>query len=213
MRLGLSKPLPALENAEDAVRFDPTYAKGHYRKGQSLMALSRPAEAAEAFRMGATLEPESKLWGPLIQKAVKAAAEKGPATKSQCSNAVSSKTTVSRRGSSTTTPAAAVKPPPSPTASTTKASGDEHAANDASKSPGAPVSGMKGYKKTADGHVTTYFNNTLTEEAKMLIGDIAPKKIDLTAAAGSGNGAAGNDVSVWNKAGTWESRDMTRWGS
>lgn len=78
---------------------------------------------------------------------------------------------------------------------------------------GAAGREMKGYKKTADGRVTTYFNNDLTEEAKALIGDIAPKRLDAGGGGDAGGEeAAGSDVSVWNKAGTWESRDMTRFG-
>ncbi|CAN0519516.1 unnamed protein product, partial [Ectocarpus sp. 8 AP-2014] len=70
---------------------------------------------------------------------------------------------------------------------------------------------MKGYKITADGKKTTYFNNDLTEEAKALIGDIAPKKLEpATAAVQDSTSGGGNEASAWNKAGTWESRDMTR---
>lgn len=41
VRLGLNKAEPALENAMEALRLDPAYAKGLYRKGQALMALDR----------------------------------------------------------------------------------------------------------------------------------------------------------------------------
>eukprot|EP00903_Cladosiphon_okamuranus_P013940 g12966.t1 len=209
VRLGLNKPQPALENAMEALRLDPKYAKGHYRKGQALMALTRPAEAAEAFRSGAVLEPTSKIWPPLVEKAVKAASE-APAKPASTSGVSSSTSSSSRTASSPATTTTTTKfsqntpskakDPATTTASSTSGSGDAG-------------SGMKGYKKTADGRLTTYFNNELTEEAKALIGDIAPKKLEpaVAAAVPGAEAAGGNAGSAWNKAGTWESRDMTSW--
>lgn len=180
-----------------------------------MMALSRPAEAAEAFRAGAALEPESKLWAPLVEKAVKAAdavaAAPPRATPSvRAATVTASKTTVTSVESSSPSSSS-----PAPAATDGgKAGGEERAADNGG---GERLVEMKGYKKTADGRVTTYFNNELTDEAKALIGDIAPKRLEpATAGAGAGVGeeggggaAAGSNVSVWNKAGTWESRDMT----
>lgn len=202
MRLGLNKPSPALENAEEAIRLDSTYAKGHYRKGQALMALTRPAEAAVAFRAGRALEPESKLWPPLVEKAVKAAEELAKAPRDKPNNSGAT------RAVSTTTTVSPAKPVPKNTAGVCAADG----AQSASSGGKADSAGMKGYKKTADGRVTTYFHNELSEEAKALIGDIAPKKLETFDGVGAvgGEGTEGTDVSVWNKAGTWESRDMTR---
>lgn len=212
VRLGLNKPQPALENAEEALRLDAKYSKGHYRKGQALMALSRPADAAKAFRAGAVLEPQSKLWGPLVQKAVKATETAAAATAAAAEttapngSAGSSKPTVS---SATTTSAPAVRRT-SPAAASTSRVPRETSSN-TSKAESTPEVGMKGYKKTADGRMTTYFNNDLSEEAKALIGDIAPKKLDASKEEGAeGTDPAGQSVSAWNKAGTWESRDMTR---
>ena len=60
--------------------------------------------------------------------------------------------------------------------------------------------------KIVDGKKTTFFNHTLDEKTKELIGDIAPKKIeasDVTTAANL------NGRSVWNTAGTFESIGYT----
>ena len=43
---------------------------------------------------------------------------------------------------------------------------------------------MRGYKITADGRKTTFFNNDLDDEARALIGDIAPKKVIMIDARG-----------------------------
>jgi len=66
----------------------------------------------------------------------------------------------------------------------------------------------KGYK-IVNGKKTTFFHNELTEEAKKLIGDIAPKRLDPTAAAAAPTEK--KDTSAWNTAGTWEERDVTSW--
>ncbi|CAN0330833.1 unnamed protein product, partial [Hapterophycus canaliculatus] len=205
VRLGLNKAEPALENAMEALRLDPAYAKGLYRKGQALMALDRPGEAAEAFRAGAALEPGSKLWTPLVRKAEAAAKQKpAPAATPAAAPPLSSTTKPAINGAGSGGGGGPSKSTGASKATTSSSSGG--GGGDGSE----PVQGMKGYKKTADGRVTTYFNNDLTEEAKALIGDIAPKKLEPAAAAGAGPAAGGNDVSAWNKAGTWESRDMTR---
>ena len=66
---------------------------------------------------------------------------------------------------------------------------------------------MKGYK-IVDGKKTTYFNNELDQKTKQLIGDIAPKLLDVvevpsTPVVGS----------VWNSAGTFEDRDMSTYAT
>ncbi|KAL7527962.1 hypothetical protein ACHAXR_007956, partial [Thalassiosira sp. AJA248-18] len=78
---------------------------------------------------------------------------------------------------------------------------------------------VRGYKIRSDGKKTSYFHREISDDAKKLIGDIAPKKLDSggnnddfapkpigAAAAGEGGG-----TSAWNKAGTWEERDVTPW--
>jgi hypothetical protein len=71
---------------------------------------------------------------------------------------------------------------------------------------------MRGYKLNADGRKTSYFNHDLDDEAKALIGDIAPKRLD-PAAASDGGAAAGAvaGASAWNAAGTWEERNCSAW--
>lgn len=86
---------------------------------------------------------------------------------------------------------------------------------------------LKGYKKNSAGKTTTYFNRELSEKDKMLLGDQTPKRIDInnetkqtfspqkispnsTNKAGDGNKT--QTVSTWNQAGTWEEKNLTKWG-
>ncbi|KAL3908759.1 MAG: hypothetical protein SGILL_008362, partial [Bacillariaceae sp.] len=70
---------------------------------------------------------------------------------------------------------------------------------------------MRGYKKTKDGRVTSYFTRETTNQI-----DIAPKPISTgpqpitpspVAVGGTGKGTS----SAWNHAGTWEEKDTTEW--
>ena len=81
----------------------------------------------------------------------------------------------------------------------------------------ATVNGeMRGYRVKADGTKTTFFNQDLDDEAKRLIGDITPKRIDPNDEAAAVNGTAAPSppagASAWNSAGTWEERDVSEWG-
>ena len=75
---------------------------------------------------------------------------------------------------------------------------------------------LRGYKKTSDGRVTSYFTREQSADEKNLIGDIAPQRLEAsstptpivpsTTEAGKGN------PSVWNQAGvTWEEKNTTEW--
>jgi tetratricopeptide (TPR) repeat protein len=84
------------------------------------------------------------------------------------------------------------------------------------------IAQLRGYKKTADGRVTSYFTKELSETEKNLIGDIAPKKLDspssssteptLTTPSVLGETSAKGRPSAWNQSGTtWEEKDTTEW--
>ena len=104
---------------------------------------------------------------------------------------------------------------PTPAKKTKRAESDEDTDDEETKEL------IKGYKTLSDGRKTSYFNNELDAQTKELIGDIAPKAIPVTAAAGA---EAGSDApkkidpvttagagSAWNHAGTFEEKDMSVW--
>ncbi|CAI5506849.1 unnamed protein product [Closterium sp. Naga37s-1] len=57
--LQLSKLTKALADAEAAIRLNPAWEKGYYRKGCALEAMKRYDEALEAFREAAERSPGS----------------------------------------------------------------------------------------------------------------------------------------------------------
>lgn len=75
---------------------------------------------------------------------------------------------------------------------------------------GAMSSSMKGYKRTATGKTTTYFNRELSEKEASLIGDITPKRIDVSPSVTPTPSPAPTG-SAWNTAGTWEEKNITDW--
>jgi Activator of Hsp90 ATPase, N-terminal/Tetratricopeptide repeat len=98
------------------------------------------------------------------------------------------------------------------------------------------IAQMRGYKKTADGRVTSYFTRELSSDAKQALAAVhqGPRKLDdktnetaasaqqqpllrtmsgvsTTSSTGSFTAAASAGASKWNQAGTWEEKDTTAW--
>lgn len=189
VRLALGTPEEALKDAKEAVKTDKDFSKAYYRLGQALERLKKHKEAAKAYADGGALEPENKVFKSSQTRAEKAAedAKKAPepVKKAEAAPALD---TYQRRAPPTEKEAAAA----------TGAAPQTEEEKEAAK--------MRGYKVTADGRRTTFFNNELTEEDKKLIGDIAPKKIQAPVKM---DVTEGN--SDWNQAGTFEEKSLTKW--
>lgn len=183
VRLTLGKFAEAAEDATKATELDGAYAKGWYRLGQASEKVEKFDAALKAYETGAGLEPESKVWPASIVKC-KAAHEKfklKPKKKVDVAPKIEPY----------------VKPAPI---------GDKDKAKAGGAAPGAKDSDMRGYKIDSQGRKTTFFNNEMDEKTKELIGDIAPKKV-----AAPTNMATKAGESSWNQAGTFESKDHTKW--
>jgi len=84
---------------------------------------------------------------------------------------------------------------------------------------------FRGYKKTADGRTTSYFNREQTDEEKKLLGSIVPQRIQTTPnnqddynnavpspiATSPVDANSAQIASAWNQAGTWEEKNTTDW--
>lgn len=179
-RFGILAPTSSAKHVLDIVMFVPA---------------GRHAEAAVAYDEGLKLEPENKTFRELGEKARAAAAE--AATRALEPPPLEAKSTELKMP--VQRPKAAPKPKPAPS--------DEPKESKEDEDGGAPI---RGYKVTEDGRKTTFFNNDLDDEARRLIGDIKPKKVDAAEVQAAPSGPPGS--SAWNKAGTWEERNMSAWG-
>lgn len=189
-RASMGKASQALEDAEACIALESEYAKGYFRKAQALKALKKYKDALAALQTAKALEPENKSLATLEKQLTDLAAnhvEQAPAAKP-----VEKKVTrieVAKDDDSAAAPRAT-------------------SANKIIVDDEEIVGHVRGYKKTADGRTTTFFNNELTEEAKRLIGDIAPKKVDDPNKVQIKSVDGG---SAWNVGNTFEEKDMTSW--
>lgn len=177
--LNMNNADAAFKDAEQATALDPAYAKGFYRKGMALIKLNRLSDAKDAFLQGIALVPDDKEFRIQLDKL----SATGVASSSRVSSSTSSATSVCKPAGSKSKPDAAVA--------------SEEADKDDEELGGV----VRGYKKTSDGKVTTFFNNELDESTKALIGNIAPKKltdVDPVAVVAPSVTASG---SAWNAAG------------
>ncbi|CAB9530710.1 Activator of Hsp90 ATPase, N-terminal [Seminavis robusta] len=207
----------AKTSAQQATEVDRTYVKGWWRLGQAMSSLKDFEGAVEAMEKAMLLDPNNKALTKELNKLREEAAnaankmeedekENGPKTEPAPPRSEIYKpkpNTAKPNTTATATTATTSKPTGSTSSTTTPMAVDEDDKNLFSKSDQ-----VRGYK-IVNGKKTSYFHNELSEEAKQLIGDIAPKKIDPASAAPAP--AATGDKSSWNHAGTWEERDVTGW--
>lgn len=99
---------------------------------------------------------------------------------------------------------------------------DIEADDDDDKLTESELAQFRGYKKTRDGAVTSYFTREPSDHEIKLIGDITPQRLDpngdtvgLNAATSAVTTATGKGkASAWNASGTtWEEKDATDWAT
>jgi Activator of Hsp90 ATPase, N-terminal/Tetratricopeptide repeat len=230
--------------AQEATMSDATYVKGWWRLGQALSALHRPKDALEALEKAKSLEPNNKA---LLKECDKIASQvKEEEELLEIKAATAATETAAAAAADENGDAMQVDSPDTPTTvkkktikngKTTTATTTLHSNatittfetmqvddEEEEKSIFTKSDAVRGYK-VVNGKKTSYFHNELSEEAKSLIGDIAPKKLDLpgsttptpmvvAAATANGTGvAAAPTTSAWNQAGTWEEKDVSKWAT
>ena len=184
-RLAMNKPEDALKDAESAIKTDPTWAKGFVRKALALQRLNRFDQSLEALKQALVLEPGSKY----VQKTIK------KVNKAKVKYAEDKKAEAIRKANEVKS-----KPPPPPenfgkNSVPTTANVEGAAANAGGK---PTTSDMRGYKILADGTKTSYFHMEVSEEAKRLVGDIRPQKLDSVGQKALEVPKVATGASVWN---------------
>ena len=212
VRLQMGKVTEALEDADEAVKNDPSYVKAHWRQGQAFTACGNSSSALKSFEKALELEPENKA----LKKEVQAAKER----KEQEEKLMEAKAAAAEI--TDTDGDAPMNDAPKSKSEPVKQSAAKSRPSTVEKDDGKDGEGgftksdhVRGYKIRSDGKKTSYFDREISEEAKAMIGDIAPKKIDPNnpnaADCSPTPMATDGAVSAWNKAGTWDERDVSSW--
>jgi tetratricopeptide (TPR) repeat protein len=194
--------------ARRAVEEDASYTKGWWRLGQAQAALHDFEAAVQSLQEASKLEPDNKALQKELNKQKENAQKKqaeDAAKAQQEAEAVAKEDAPSSVKSTTSSKSSKAKMPSSSTTPMQVVDHDEDTKFSKSEY-------TRGYK-IVNGKKTSYFHNELTEEAKKLIGDIAPKKLSGTSTPTATDSLATENkgASAWNKAGTWEERDVTAW--
>ena len=206
--------------AESATQEDEKYVKSWWQLAKALMALHRPEEALEAFIKAKVLDPTNKALIKELQKVKKQIEEEAALMKDVDADADADTAKDSTTTSSVpTTTTKVVSTKKSLETSKSKNSNnkktDAENENDDDSKLFTKSEPIRGYK-VVNGKKTSYFHNELDEKSKALIGDIAPKKIEnptTTTGENNSNNMSTNTpgTSVWNNAGTWEEKDVSKW--
>ena len=201
----MNKSENARDDAEMATVLDPTYVKGFWRLGSAhAVRPNETSQALQAYQSALALEPKNVALQKEVQKLEKRL-EKEMKEK---------ETAKEEEGTKQET----MLPPPT-IKSTTKQSSkiSEEKKNSSNNTTTTTVDDEKvfsasdhvrGYK-IVGGKKTSYFHHEQSEEEKRLIGDIAPKRIEVPSENETSQET--KTTSAWNKAGTWEERDVTSW--
>lgn len=223
-RMQMGKVAESLEDADAAVTRDPSYVKGHWRRGQASAGCGNSEEALRSFENALELEPGNKALKKEVQSArERVERERRSREEAEEAAAAAKEKEKDEDGDAKIKDAAPPKATAKKTA-TTAAKKTEKAESSSAVKDAADGSlftksdHVRGYKIRSDGKKTSYFDREIDEDAKRLIGDIAPKKLGEEN-GGSGprpidaTGAAAEGTSAWNTAGTWEERDVTPWAN
>lgn len=212
--LNMNKAQDAVSDAEAAVSRDPSYVKGYYRLAMAKCQLGQYVEAREGLVRGLTLKPDDKeLQTQLAKVDAKLSSTPAPSVAAvpRAANTVTTKsgastnnTTASVRGSGSGSSSGV-----SSSSSSIKGSSEKVVIDEDDED--LKNLNVRGYKKTVDGKMTTFFNNEMDEQTKQLIGSIAPKKLDVKGEVITTNAPATG--SAWNSAGTYEEKILTSWAT
>jgi len=201
----------AKDAAETAIIKDFNYVKAYWRAGQALTKLDQYEKAHNLYEQALKLDPNNKAVQKELTKIQKLNVEfkqrklLGETTRNKTepsgSDAFKKTANTETIRLSSVSDEKKIEKPDLDHDDTVSNNNEEHTFTKSEH--------VKGYK-IVNGKKTTFFHNELSEEAKHLIGDIAPKRLDTTVVS-TITTEKNENTSVWNTAGTWEERDVTSW--
>jgi len=227
--LQMNQSSDSYDDATHATCNDPNYVKGFWRLGQACMAMKKTEEALIAYEKALGLDGESKAFKKECDK-VKKQLEKERQDEIERKEKAEQEKEKEMEDSKNKK----IAPPPKKIVSNANNNAKEEKKNDTTKtittttndkgsSEFSKSDHVRGYK-IVNGKKTSFFHHEQTEEEKRLIGDIAPKRIDPSQlpsasnneptkldANATGTGMGSSKTSAWNKAGTWEEKDVSEW--
>lgn len=206
-QLNMGKGTDALVDADEALRLDASYIKGYYRQAMAHTLLNNFTAAKQSLIQGLTLKPDDKEMATQLKKVeekISIEANKAPVPPPRAAATVTTKANVSS-SNTTSAPSSSSRSGSNNGSGSMKTTAEKVVVDEEEDLKNLNV---RGYKQTADGRKTTFFNHELDEETKKLIGNIAPKKLE---AQGEVITAAPSNGSVWNSAGTYEEKILTPW--
>lgn len=206
----MGRIIEARSDAQTACELAPDYVKGYWRLGQACGSMGLHVDAVEAYEnaLKADTKGDGKSQKALGKELEKARAkieqerllvEEGKVTGSSKSSRPSAKPVKAISSGSST---------PKVTSKSSSSKGD--VVKDKDGNSFTKSEHVRGYK-VINGKKTSFFHHEQTEEEKRLIGDITPKQISDLVATKVAITPAQEGTSAWNKAGTWEEKDVTGW--
>lgn len=217
--LQMNKANDSYDDALNATCHDESYVKGFWRLGQASMALKRTEEALIAYEKALALDNDNKALKKECDKVKvqleqeKKQAEEEAARKANAQEEEEAPSLTMKKKDDTKP--AFVKSAASTMSSKSTSSSTKEEKKDESSSGSGDFSKsdhVRGYK-IVNGKKTSFFHHEQTEEEKRLIGDITPQRIDPGALPEQTGPTKVEETgtSAWNKAGTWEEKDVTDW--
>eukprot|EP00586_Coscinodiscus_wailesii_P014731 CAMPEP_0172495484 /NCGR_PEP_ID=MMETSP1066-20121228/71407_1 /TAXON_ID=671091 /ORGANISM="Coscinodiscus wailesii, Strain CCMP2513" /LENGTH=411 /DNA_ID=CAMNT_0013267193 /DNA_START=106 /DNA_END=1341 /DNA_ORIENTATION=- len=201
-RFNTGKYEEAIDDAQLSINNDGEYVKGYWRLGQALFKAERYGEARRFYEEGIGklgAGEKDRAWRREVGKCEEKEKEykdlmEGDMTEIKVKPMVTSKPSNSKNSQSKT------QKKTEETVIKDMETGVEFSQSEV----------IRGYK-IIDGKKTSFFHHEQTEEEKALIGDIAPKRLDSTTTSDPASSSSDDlkDVSAWNKAGTWEEKDVS----
>jgi len=193
----------ALSDAQKAVELDPDWAKGHFRVAKALAGLGRFDEAEKSFRKVLELDEKNEAAQkevthlPELKKKFEAEQERKRKIEAEkVAEKKAKESVVSKK--------------------IVEVNEDNKKKENGPKEKKDKEEidwSLRGYRKTADGRVTTYFNREISDEAKELLKNNKPREVDEEALKMQemAEETAKKGGSAWNYAKTFEERDMSAW--